>query len=109
MNIESLQIPPAKINQFKKKGIDTIEDLINFLPRRYLDYRFPKTYSEFVDGDNISVIATVMVCNWNDTKGYWKATVRDETMKAFDIYWFGNVYGVGNLEPNQKYVPSENV
>lgn len=97
MDITTLKIPPAKINQFAKKGINTIEDLLNFVPRKYLDYRNPKLIKDLVDGENVAVIATVLECSYNAAKNYWKAIVEDDMHRIMDIYWFGNVYTVNKI------------
>ncbi|MFJ8531166.1 ATP-dependent DNA helicase RecG [Bacillus sp. NPDC094106] len=39
MELERLNIPKAKQNQFIKKGMESIEDLIRFFPRKYFDFR----------------------------------------------------------------------
>ena len=88
MDITALNLQPAKINQFKKKGIETIEQLIDFVPRKYLDYRNPKLRSQFIDGENISTIVKIISCDFNAMKGYWKAIVEDDAYDRFDIYWF---------------------
>ena len=41
MELRNLGITTSKINQFNSKGIYTVEDLINFFPRKYLDFRRP--------------------------------------------------------------------
>lgn len=41
MNLSVLQIQKNKIDQFAKKGINSIEDLVNFLPRKYYDFTNP--------------------------------------------------------------------
>lgn len=104
MQIEALHIPSAKVTQFKNKGIETVEQLIDFLPKKYLDYRYPKKYSEFVDGENISTVATIKYTTHNDEKHYWKATVLDEDYRQFDIYWFGSVFGIENMKMGEKYI-----
>ena len=38
MDLTALQIQKNKISQFNKKGIFTVEDLVNFLPRKYYDF-----------------------------------------------------------------------
>ncbi len=104
MDITALNLPSAKVNQFRKKGIDTIEQLIDFIPRKYLDYRHPKLRQEFVDGDNISTIVTIVSCEFNTIKKYWKAIVQDDAYERFDIYWFGNVYGVSDIKRGDRYI-----
>ena len=43
---EFLDARADKIKQLNKKGIETIEDLVRFMPRRYYDFRFLKTADE---------------------------------------------------------------
>lgn len=38
MNLNEIGVLPAKEKQFKKKGIETVEDLIGFFPRKYFDF-----------------------------------------------------------------------
>ena len=104
MDISTLNIPPAKINQFSKKGINTIEDLLDFVPRKYLDYRNPKLFKDLVDGENVAVVATVLECTYNIPKNYWRAIVEDDTHRMMDIYWFGNPYGVNKVFAGDRYI-----
>lgn len=46
MKIESLGLPTAKSNQFKKKGIEMVEDLIQYLPRKYFDFTEQKAFQD---------------------------------------------------------------
>lgn len=41
MQLSDLGITTAKVNQFAKKGISTAEQLVRFLPRRYMDFSNP--------------------------------------------------------------------
>ena len=52
MNINALEIQKNKIEQFRKKGINTIEDLLNFLPRKYYDFSNPTPVS-YMERDEI--------------------------------------------------------
>ena len=38
MELSTLGITPAKSNQFNTKGIDSVEELLQFIPRKYLDF-----------------------------------------------------------------------
>ncbi len=42
----TLSLPPAKIKQFEKKGISTVDDLLMFLPRRYKYFGIPGAVHE---------------------------------------------------------------
>ena len=44
LNLDVLQMRNDKIAQFNKKGIYTIEDLVNFLPRKYYDFTYNSLY-----------------------------------------------------------------
>ena len=46
-----LKMRKDKLEQFNKKNIYTIEDLINYLPRKYYDFTTPKMTKEIKDGD----------------------------------------------------------
>jgi ATP-dependent DNA helicase RecG len=41
LNLSELGIKTQKVNQFNKKGIQTLEDLLYFIPRKYYDFRNP--------------------------------------------------------------------
>ena len=75
MNITSLNLHPTKLKQFQKKGIDTVENLLSFIPRRYVDYRNPKCFNEFSDGADVALEATVITMQYNNQKHYWKGLV----------------------------------
>lgn len=46
MKLENLGISTAKVNQLKNKGIERVEDLVNFLPRKYLDFTVQRAFDE---------------------------------------------------------------
>lgn len=46
MKIETLGFPTAKTNQLKKNQIETVEDLIRYLPRKYYDFSKQLRFSE---------------------------------------------------------------
>lgn len=52
MDLSALEIQKNKIEQFKKKGINSIEDLVNFLPRKYYDFTKP-TELNYLDPDEM--------------------------------------------------------
>ena len=41
MNVKELKITDKKVRQFEKVGITTVEDLLTFFPRKYVDRREP--------------------------------------------------------------------
>ena len=97
MELEKIDVETKKEKQFNKKGIYSVEDLLRFLPKSYLDFRTPKSISECVDGDMCSVVATVLKVNI-----YHKCIsvlLRDQiSMKNFKCIWFGQSYMVKKLQ-----------
>lgn len=54
--LETLELPTAKINQFKRKKIDTIEELLDFFPRKYYDFRYPTNLKSVKIGEPVAIV-----------------------------------------------------
>lgn len=52
-------IGPAKASMFKSLGLNTLEDLLYFFPRRYDDYSQLKPINRLTVRENVTIIATV--------------------------------------------------
>jgi ATP-dependent DNA helicase RecG len=52
VDLMALNVLPAKKKQFASKGINTVEDLLNYLPRKYKDYSH---YTGILPADQVSV------------------------------------------------------
>lgn len=66
LNLDVLQMRNDKIAQFNKKGIYTIEDLVNFLPRKYYDFTEPE-YIMYLENDiPVCTIGTIQNINLTD-------------------------------------------
>ena len=39
MDLKEINITDKKIKQFESKGISTVEDLLRYFPRKYIDFR----------------------------------------------------------------------
>ena len=82
MNLDLLNIRSDKINQFNKKGIFTIEDLVNFMPRKYYDFTSPD-YIMYLDPDEMqATIGTIH--GINNTDKYLQFDVIDD--KGWHLY-----------------------
>lgn len=46
MKLENLGLSTAKVNQLKNKGIESVEELVNFLPRKYMDFTVQRAFTE---------------------------------------------------------------
>ena len=103
MNLDILNIPKNKITQFQKKGIFSLEDLLNFIPKKYLDYRKPLLCKELEEGIDAAIIGTVIYVKNVKEKKFFIAKCKDVEGKVFDVCWFGNVYGLEKIMINGNY------
>lgn len=46
MRLENLGLSTAKVNQLKNKGIESVEELVNFLPRKYMDFMEQRAFNQ---------------------------------------------------------------
>ena len=53
MKLDALQIPKNKISQLEKKGLHSIEDMVNFLPRKYYDFTNPSNKLNMLEPDEM--------------------------------------------------------
>lgn len=102
MNLELLNLRKDKINQFNKKGIYTVEDLVNFLPRRYDDYSTPKCVKYLIDGEIQAVVGVIeKVTNKN---GIINVTLKDNMNWKLFITFFNQSYLPKTLKVGEKYL-----
>lgn len=76
LNLELLGINKGKITQFSNKGINSIEDLLKFKPRKYYDFRNPLPFKKAIDGDYCSVVGTVVEVK--DSKGFIRIKIKED-------------------------------
>lgn len=101
--IEILGINNKKIDQFKKNGIETIQDLLNYLPKKYYDYRYPKNVDEISNmPETCAIVGTVKKLKSGDKMSY--AMCIDENGKTFMASWFYQDYVIRMLNIGYKYI-----
>lgn len=92
--IEILNIPASKVKQLKNKGIEYVEDLLNFLPKEYVD--FSKTTPVTFDavGKNISVIGKVLKTSLKNCRrlSITECLIETENGVNLCIQWFNQDY-----------------
>lgn len=82
-------VSEAKAKQFIKKSLITVNDLINFLPIRYLDFRHPKPFGMAEGWCSVTGIAGRAVKS--SEKNYTKMSLREPaTGRWISVIWFGN-------------------
>ena len=99
MDLALLGLNPKKIAQFNKRGIFSIEDLVSFLPSKYLDLTLPKTVDQIQDGDTALIVIRVrdVVPRITTVQVYGPDSNGDEIM----ITWFNVTYVADVIKPGQ--------
>ena len=93
MELDVLGVTPKKKKQFESRGIYSVEDLLQYLPRAYRDYR---SITGILPHDQVSVLfGTVVSCERRAGNGrqFVTATCRIEpqnlelTVRWFNMHW----------------------
>ena len=84
-------VGPKIAYNYYKLGINTINDLITFYPKKYIDYTLFKTISELVEGEFCTIKATVLSFSMFTSKKNLtivKVTLKDATGIIILNYFF---------------------
>lgn len=104
MELSIIGVNTQKEKQFNKKGIYTVEDLLKYTPRKYFDYRKPKTVSELIIGENTAIIGEIVNLKVNTEKKYVMASIKDENNDRLEVIWFHEMYVAKMLIVGEKYI-----
>jgi ATP-dependent DNA helicase RecG len=102
VELSMLDIPKAKITQFNKKGIFTVEDLARFFPRKYYDFRIITPISQVKDGEYMAVVGEVEEISTKNTMV--RAKIKDKSGRKMSVTWFHQVYVAKVLKKGQSYI-----
>ena len=91
----------AKLKQFNKADIYTINDLIHYFPKKYMDFRNPKTVSEVRDKDLCSIKGYVKALRSSGKMIY--AMCSDANGDSFMVCWFNQDYIARLISVNTFY------
>lgn len=98
MDLAALGLPQAKINQFNKKGIFTVRDLVEFIPYKYNDL---SVITGVLQPDAVSCVIAVVdgiYTNYESQKPYIKAVCRiSDTDMPLEVLWFNQTYLASQL------------
>ena len=103
-------ITPRVAAKFAKLGVRTINDLLYFFPRRYIDYSQRKFIAELEEGKEQTIVATIwqaVVATFGNRPGT-EAIVGDETGNI-RVVWFNQPYLAKNFPTNARVVISGTV
>ncbi len=93
MELKELGLPPKKIAQLNKKKMFTTEDVISFFPRKYYDFRVPRTPRTVRDGDRCSMILIIKEIRLNERSKLIDVKCRErETYSSVSVKFFNQNY-----------------
>ena len=103
-------ITPSVASKFARLNVRTVQDLLYFFPRRYVDYSRRKPISELIEGEEQTIIGTIWqakVATLGKRKGT-EAIVGDETGNI-RVVWFNQPYLAKSFQTNARIVISGTV
>lgn len=101
--LEVLGLNDKKLKQFHKSNIFTLQELINYLPRKYLDFRYPKMAYEITSQlETCSMIGTILKVKKGNKIAF--AMVKDDCGNVFMASWFNQDYVLRLLNTGYKYI-----
>lgn len=93
MELSELGFPPKKIAQLNKKKLFTTEDVINYFPRKYYDFRTPQSARTVRDGDRCSMVLIIKEVKLNERSKLIDVKCRDvETYERVSVKFFNQNY-----------------
>lgn len=67
MDLKEIGLPIKKVEQLNKKKIFSTEDVLDFFPRKYFDYRTPYSARVLKDGDRCSMVLVIKEIHLNES------------------------------------------
>ncbi|KPL83271.1 hypothetical protein SE15_08555 [Thermanaerothrix daxensis] len=105
-------IGPRYAQTLRQLGLETLEDLLYYFPRRYDDYSRLKPINRLRYGEEVTVIGTVQSVNNRDTRGgrlnLTEVIVSDGTA-ALRVNWFNQPWLAKSITPGMQIVLSGRV
>lgn len=100
-------ITPRIAEIFSRLGIKTINDLLYFIPRRYIDYSKRKTIAELHEGNDQTIIASILqsrIIILGNRRG--TETIVEDKTGNIRIVWFNQPYLAKRFLPDKQIVIS---
>ena len=104
-DIAVLSLPTRKEKQFRESGINTLEELVRHFPVEYKDYSNPKRYVDLIDGDECSVVGTVINSSYkiSGRLDMIFATIKDDNGNELRLVWFNQAYVRNQIKNGVSY------
>ena len=92
-SVQTLNIPPQKVKQLEDRGIYTLEDLLRYFPKEYLDFSVESEVGIENLNKNIAVIGKlVSVRHFSSNKTAIRAEIETSNKMPLDVIWFNQEY-----------------
>lgn len=105
-------VGPANANKLQSLGLEKLEDLLYYFPRRYDDYSKLKPINHIMYGDELTVIGVIQHIEERPIRGGQRkiieATLTDGT-GYIRLTWFNKSYLVSSFPPESQVVVSGKV
>lgn len=101
-DLNLLEIQKSKIKQFNSKGIYSLEDLINFIPRKYYDFTKNTLVKDMEDSNYYAIIGKVIEVKPGDKVIIVK--IVDNMSWKMNICFFGMPFIKNKIKIGQQYV-----
>lgn len=94
MNLNELGFADAKVKQFNKKGLFSVDDLVRFFPRKYTDFSrpvvlTPALYNDTVVGAFIVTVVKITGSPYGAKVPYVRMFGKDAQTGSFvNVFWF---------------------
>jgi len=99
-------VGPARAAMLQSKGLETVEDLINYFPFRYEDRSNLKTIAQLAPGELATVIAEVRSAKLSGFRrrnlGLFEAEFTDSSRAIILGKWFHGAYLADRLTPGTR-------
>lgn len=102
MHLRSIGIPTQKVNQFKRKEIETVEDLVRYIPKTYHDFRKPVSIKDLQPDTTVSVVAEIKQVKMH-RNAFVQCKVADGTGFMY-IGFFNQAYLMRKLKVGDTYI-----
>lgn len=106
MKIDTLKgVGPKKTVMYEKMGIRTTEDLLNYFPDSYVDYRNPKALDQLMDGEKALTCGEAVLLTPDRKRGP-KSTLRilfKDGSDKMEVVFFNSPYLQKTVKIGKKY------
>lgn len=92
MDINSLHLPKAKENQLRSVGLNTVEEVASFFPKKYLDFSKTTLIKDAENDMVCRIVGKIVKYRENSRANMIIFTITDSSNEKMNIIWFHTNY-----------------